>query len=395
MSLPCALALILLALDDRPMGPASPTPLNASVMIFNEWGLKDASEQVERIARTGQGKVNFVVTIHCRLDPQLRPLDYGLIRAEEGWRYTPFDDELLGQFRASLRVAFAEAVVHKLDIAILPHVDAAGPQFGWRNRYDLDPLADCGGYSYQRALIDPIADALEGAVGPETGVEFALTGEMGRTVFANPNAYLRIIQGLRRRERLGHLKTGVSINFNEVTGTFQPSEAQLASVRRLLAASDFLGFSCYGVVGVPPKADDFTRIVHRFVEDLKRVGVQLPKGLALHFSEVGLGGGGQTGRFEDIGIARTPEEAARSPWSGTSNPRKNPWVTEPMRAFRRAYHRALLEFLRTQPAPWRVTAAFLWDTGSWDPYGFDDAAFADPVIVEMIRHHNSGEPAPQ
>src|SRR3954451_12591784 len=210
MNLPCALALILLALDDRPTAPAPPTPLNASVMIFNEWGLKGAAEQGERIARTGQNKVNFVVTIHCRLDPQLRPLDYGLIRAEEGWRYTPFDDELLGQFRASLRVAFAEAVVHKLDIAILPHVDAAGPQFGWRNRYDLDPLADSGGYSYQRALIDPIADALEATVGPETGIEFALTGEMGRTVFAYPDSYLQIIQGLRRRERLGHLKTGVS-----------------------------------------------------------------------------------------------------------------------------------------------------------------------------------------
>jgi hypothetical protein len=171
--------------------------------------------------------------------------------------------------------------------------------------------------------------------------------------------------------------------------------AQLASVRRLLAASDFLGFSCYGVVGVPPKADDFTRIVHRFAEDLKRVGVELPEGLALHFSEVGLGGGGQTERYKDIGIARTPEEAARSPWSGTSDPRQNPWTTEPMREYRRAYHRALLEFLRTQPAPWRVTAAFLWNTGSWDPYGFEDAAFADPEIVEMIRRYNSGGPAPK
>jgi hypothetical protein len=60
-----------------------------------------------------------------------------------------------------------------------------------------------------------------------------------------------------------------------------------------------------------------------------------------------------------------------------------------MQSFRRDYHRALLDFLRTQPEGRRVTAAFLWDAGSWCPYGFDDPAFADGEIIGMIRRHNA------
>ena len=97
-----------------------PTPLNASVMIFNEWGLKDAVKAVEQVAKSGHGRVNFVVTIHCRLDKDLRPQSYGLIRAQEGWQDTSFDEALLIQFRDHLKMAFAKAAQLNLEIAILP-----------------------------------------------------------------------------------------------------------------------------------------------------------------------------------------------------------------------------------------------------------------------------------
>jgi hypothetical protein len=270
---------------------AHPTPLNASVMIFNEWGLRTAVQRVEQVAAQGHRRVNIVVTLHCRLDEHLKVLDYGLIRAVEGWHYTPFDEPLRRQFRESLRAAFARAVALGLDVAVLPHLDAAGPQFGWRNRFDMDPSAVCGGYSYQQIMIDTIVDALEGAVGETTGVDLALTGEMGRTVFAYPESYRRMIADLRRRDRLPRLKTGVSINFHEVSGRYEPTAAQRAALRTLIAESDFLGVSCYGFVRVPPRAEDFTNTVRAFAAEMEEQGVGLPEGLELHFSEVGLGGG--------------------------------------------------------------------------------------------------------
>src|SRR5438128_205333 len=87
-----------------------PAPLNVSVMIFNEWGLQDAHKMVERAAREGQRRVNFVITIHAQLDKDLKPLNYGLIRAKEGWQYSPFDEQLQARFRRQLKEAFTRAV---------------------------------------------------------------------------------------------------------------------------------------------------------------------------------------------------------------------------------------------------------------------------------------------
>jgi hypothetical protein len=361
-------------------------------MIFNEWGLKGAAKAVERVAKHGHRRVNFVVTIHCCLDKDLRPQNYGLIRAKKGWQYTPFDKPLLTRFRVQLKRAFAKAARLKLDIAILPHVDAAGPRSGWRNDFDLDPLKVCGGFTYKKVMIDSIADALAASVRKDTEVEFALTGEMGRTVFAYPDSYRKIMAELRKR--LKHLQTGVSLNFNKVSGNYKPAARDSAAVQKLLDQSDFLGFSCYGTVSLPPKLRDFTAIIDHFAAELKGKGVTIPEGLRLHFSEVGLGGGAPSANSADSS-AREPAQAAKAAWAGTGDPKKNPWGTKRMRDFRRAYHRALLQFLRTQPARWKVTAAFLWNTGSWCPYGFEVSAFADKKVIQMIRVHNTAAAARQ
>ena len=59
-----------------------------------------------------------------------------------------------------------------------------------------------------------------------------------------------------------------------------------------------------------------------------------------------------------------------------------------MQQLRRQYHSALLQFLDEQPARWRVSAAFFWSTGSWDPQGIRHPVFADPEISREIRAHN-------
>lgn len=358
----------------------APIPLEKSVMIFHEWGLRDATKMVELAAKQGHRRVNFVITIHCQLDKDLKVLNYGLIRAQEGWKYEPFNEQLLALFKRHLTEAFTRAVELKLDISILPHVDAAGPQFGWRNEFDLDPLESCSGYSYQQVMIDAVANALEESVGDKTRVEFALTGEMGRTVFMYPDAYQKIMAELRQRKPLRQLKTGVSINFNKVSGKHQPTAAQSAAVQQLFADSDFLGFSCYGPVSVPPKPEDFSAMIDSFVAEIERRDVAIPKGLELHFSEVGTGGFSPSGE-----IAQEPSNAASSAWAGTSDPANNPWATTKMQDFRRDYYRALLAFLQSQPSEQQVTAAFLWNTGSWCPYGTDNEVFADSEIVSMIR----------
>lgn len=386
-----AIALLIVALPiaacaDEAKTP-SPTPLDMSVMIFHEWGLQDASTMVELAAKHGHRRVNFVITIHCQLDEDLNVLNYGLIRARKGWQYEKFDDKLLALFQQHLKTAFTRAVELELDIAILPHVDAAGPKFGWHNEFDLDPLKSCGGISYQQVMIDSIANALEESVNDTTQVEFALTGEMGRTVFAYPDAYRKLMADLRKRKRLKRLTAGVSINFNKVTGNHQPTTSQIESVQRLFAESDFLGMSCYGSVSVPPQPKDFATTLEAFVADVKRHGVAIPLDLDLHFSEVGLGGGGSSQQPEDI--EHTPATAASSPWAGTSDAGKNPWASTAMRDFRREYHQALLTFLQSQRSDRKVTAAFLWNTGSWCPYGSDNKTFTDAEIMAMIRRHNA------
>ena len=59
-----------------------------------------------------------------------------------------------------------------------------------------------------------------------------------------------------------------------------------------------------------------------------------------------------------------------------------------MQDLRRQYHDALLRLLAEQPARWRVSAAFLWSMGSWDPIGLRRSDFADRQIMDAVEKHN-------
>jgi hypothetical protein len=187
-------------------------------------------------------------------------------------------------------------------------MEAAGPKFDWRNKFDIDPLKSCDGFSYQQAMIAPIAGALEDAVAEETRVEFALAGEMGRSLFAYPGSYRKMMTKLRQRGRPKHLAVGLSLNYNEISGAHSASDKERKALNQLLAESDFLGFSCYGPVSVPPEAGDFAAMVKSFVAEVEENEVVIPGNLDLHFSEVGHGGvsaSGQAGKVEQrVGAQR-------------------------------------------------------------------------------------------
>jgi hypothetical protein len=87
-------------------------------------------------------------------------------------------------------------------------------------------------------------------------------------------------------------------------------------------------------------------------------------------------------------VASDPANAVETPWSGSGDPRINPWKSPAMQQLRRDYHAALLEFLSEPPARWHVSAAFFWGTGSWDPLGMRHPEFADPEIASAVRVHN-------
>jgi hypothetical protein len=282
-------------------------------------------------------------------------------------------------------------VHHNMEVFILPHIDAGGDVRTWRNWVDFDPLQSYNGFSYEQLMIGTIADALAESIRPATHVELALSGEMGPSLFRYPESYRKIVRGLRDRANLKQLKIGISLNHDGIAGRGNPNGAadiqlnddQRAQLQSLVNECDFVGMSFYRPVSVPPRVADFVRGIDHFMEEFRDHGLSVPMGTPLHFSEVGIGGG-----HDDDDVASDPAKAVMSPWAGSGDPRVNPWRSPEMRQLRRQYHDALLEFLTQQPARWRVSAAFFWSTGSWDPQGIRHAVFRDPAIAGEIDRHN-------
>jgi hypothetical protein len=295
------------------------------------------------------------------------------------------------RLREDLRQVFARMRRHSMGIVILPHIDSGGRVRTWRNWVDFDPLVEYGGYSYKQLMIDSLADALAGTIGPETSVELALSGEMGTSLFRYPESYREISHDLRKRDDLPRLKIGVSLNHHGISGQGNPTgvediklnETKRAQVMQLIDDCDFVGMSFYRPVSLPPTSADFVRGIEHFMNEFHEHGLVVPRSKPMHFSEVGIGGG-----YDEMDAAGDPAKAVQTPWSGSGNPRVNPWQNAAMRQLRRDYHAALLEFLSRQPAGWHVSAAFFWGTGSWDPLGMRHPEFADADIAEAVRAHN-------
>lgn len=355
---------------------ASPAPLCPSVLLFHKPHHNDGVRQIERIAELGFRQVQVIASLTCRIDKRGRAQQLG---RGEGGKFRSLGERALGQFQRELTQTFQAAAEHDLQVAVLGHLNSAGPHHQWRNNFAIDPQASYSGYTYQQAMVEPVIHALAAAGYADQSVDFALCGEMGRSVFLFAPSYRKIIEQVRRQGRLPQLKLGVSLNFNNVAGEYGFEDSSPKAVQRLFDACDFLGISNYRPFTLPPTPEQFGAAIENFFEQLASQGVQWDLQKPLHFSEIGIGGG-----REDHRLATTPEEAAQTPWQGSDRSRRNPWKKPELRALRVAYHRALLDFLAHQPAAPRVTAAYLWSEGSWDPLGTIDEGFEDEEIRKMI-----------
>lgn len=354
--------------------------LYPSVLLFHKPHHINGPEQVRRAADLGFRKVHIVVTLHCELSADFQVQRFGTLA---GQRFVPLTDDSLGRFLDSLRRTFAAAADEQLEVAITAHLNAAGAVVEWRNHMRFDPLADYEGFSYQTALIDSIAAAAAAELPADAHVSFSLCGEMGRSVFEHPQSYAKVIDDLRARTTGPQWQLGVSLNFTEVAGEARPTERRQAGMSALLAKSDFLGLSDYRPFDLPPDARGFALAVRELYAALDAWGVAGHRDLPLEITEVGLGGGAGGNQ-----PALSPAEAAQQPWEGVASARRNPWITDEMRGFRRAFHAALLEFLTQPPADTPVRDAYMWSELSWDPLDLVDRGFADEEIAAAIRAHN-------
>jgi hypothetical protein len=369
---------------------ARPTPMSATVFVDNPKHIEGTLATIDMAAARGDRRLNVAVTILVDLTKDFRIKNYGWSHGPERG-YVACDEPMRQHFSDALRRVFARMVEHDMDIYILPHIDAGGRVRTWRNWVDFDPLSTYAGYSYEDLMIGSIADALAATIKPDTRVEMALSGEMGTSLFLFPQSYREVICALRNRSHLEQLRLGISLNHGGISGQGNPTGAENINLteesRRqmqlLINESDFVGMSFYRPVNVPPAVDDFVRGIDHFMSEFAQHGLQVPTKMPLHFSEVGIGGG-----HDESAAADDPMKAAATPWAGSGDPRINPWRSESMQNLRRQYHRALLDFLATQPAEWNVSAAFFWSTGSWDPQGLRHPVFADPEIIEAIQQHN-------
>ena len=400
---------LLAALLAGPADGPPPVRLEGAAMVWSEWDFENIPATLDRAVADGSRRILFVVTAHAKLAPTEVPNAYavaeiGFIEKGDGdGTFAPLAGAARAKWVDLLAAAFKAAADRDLAVSILPHLDAHGELQAWRNQFDFDPRATVGtgaaACSYQSAMIDACVEALHAAVptGAVNGepVEFNLAGEMGRTVFAHPNSWMAVLEGLREDPRCANWELGFSFNHDGVTGGVAEEELDADAMNRLLGACDFLGISHYRPVSVPPTPADYARGIETFAAEFAALGAPLPAGIMLHISEIGLGGGGRG----DDGAVTIPAEmladAARAPYLGTTDLSKNPWADDrpAFVRFRRDALAALLGYLSGAAdgnlggLP-RATRCHLWSMGSWDPLGWRDVDFRDETIAVRVRNHN-------
>lgn len=362
---------------------SKPATLSPSVLLFHKRHHDDGPGQVARIARAGFKRLQVVVTLYVRIDEQGRILEFG---RKSGRTFVQFDDKQRAAFREALAETFRSAAEHDMEIAVVAHLNSAGPVHDWRNNFVFDPLVEYRGYTYGQAMLQPIVEALRTTPLAKKEVDFAVAGEMGRSVFDHPSSYTTLLRQLRANARLPRLRLGVSLNFTHVAGEGRdpapvpPETNRLPAAQALFDACDFLGMSNYRWFEPPPQPGQFRQAVDAMLDELKKHGVLWDAAKPVHFTEIGIGGG-MPGRR----VATTPREAARTPWEGFGPRQPNPWNDPSLRKLRREYHDALLKFLASQSKRPRVSSAYLWSEGSWDPIGTLDAGFEDGAILQQIH----------
>ncbi len=144
----------------------------------------------------------------------------------------------------------------------------------------------------------------------------------------------------------------------------------------------------YQKLDVPPRAETIASNFAQFVDGFARLGCALPASKPLHLVEYGIGGGWQSEDGAFHAPAPNVEEAARTPFVGTDQPEKNPWVNPALVLLRRQTYAAFCRFLERPATRHPVESAYLWSYGSLDVHGLVHPAFADREISRRIQEHN-------
>lgn len=396
------LMLLSLALVGLLLGKLhAATPLDPMIALFHKWQMKDASGVVDRAAQHGHQRVQFCIALQAELKPDLSVKSIGLYRENRDVsiienHFYPFDAEVRDELQGYYRAAFRRAVERKMGISILLHLNAHGQIQEWRNNFDFDPLEKIAGSSYEESCLLPVIESLEATAPHDWPIEISVQGEMGTTVFRHPESWKSLLEHFRARRKLTNLRCGLSFNYQGVAGKAKPEEIHPESLTSLWKSCDFIGVSMYQSVSPIPRPEDFDLAVGLFAGEFVGMRCPLPTNKALHFVEVGLGGGGLSDTDWKSRIpAESPDDAARAPYLGSANPNEaDPWKNAELKALRMCYHQALCGFLASPRPRYPVRQAFLWSFGSWDPYGLEESRFADAGIMKVISAHNLKSKAP-
>lgn len=380
-----------------PAPPKTPDDSRAGAALWpmipmsNIWQMQSAAGYLKPLAAAGEKRVQIRVSLKSELNEARQPQNYGLEcnprPGVQGRNFYPFDAMLRDEIKGCYLKTFAECVKQQLGIAVLLHLDSYGKIQDWRQQFDFDPLAPVAGVTYEQAVVQPVLEALEQTVPADWPIEVSLQGEMATTVFKYPQSWQKVLDKARARGKLKRVTFGLSFNHEGVMRT--TDDAQRAALRALWNQCDFIGISMYQKVSDPPRADDFTLNVGRFIGEFIGQGCPIPEGKPLHMVEVGLGGGGYSATDKQNHVpALVPADALRSPFFGTGKVEENPWTSAAMKEVRRQYYAALCQFLAKPMARHPVTVAYQWSMGSWDVHGIAQPVFGDPAIVKGIRAYN-------
>ena len=317
------------------------------------------------------------------------------------------------------------------DIEVNARVDDARELGGWRNTLDFSPLEVHGKHSYVTAVLNPIADVMIQAAGPDTELALTLQGEMGATVYFYPEEWVKVIADLRERidgQRPGSpsVKIGLGANnlkacgceFVGIVDAYEYLDAleqnfdeskypNLGAIKDAYRAADYIGISAY----IPmPSANfslcDFEGLLVRMDQELSFYNMSLNEltedlDTKIHYSEYGVGGG--TSQNGDV-PAKTGDEAAYTPFfgiAGSYSCEKDPFgmcnLNEPntVRDYRRRYYNMTSTYFKRDGCQYHgVEVAYIWATGSWNvlaSYPGDigqEGNWSDPVVVDIINEHN-------
>lgn len=346
-------------------------------------------------------------------------------------------EEEMERFSTLFGRCVQKAVDMGFDIEVNVRVDDGKSLEGWRNTLLFDPLETYGSYSYETAILNPIADILGGLESYDGQLSMTVLGEMGATMFFYPTEWSLLLERMReridsKRPGLPKVKLGIQQNNSKFCGCyavgfvgkheeymkmladgFDPVSLgiNLTAVKQLYRDADYLGISAYIPMTSATSIElcDYEGLLRRTDEELAFFDLSLEEiteTTAIHYAETGIGGGAaQDGRTP----ARTANEAAFYPYWGIQGPHRcdlDPFkmcecdmVTgecgspNPVRDYRRDFYQGFSDYLNNQGGceySNAIEVVYIWGTGSWDVLGVytPDRSWMDPVVTEIIRNHN-------